>query len=108
MTSELPNLLVRTVVARRHVRRCQVLCVLVALASRHLTAAAMTRHAALASGFARFLACPLVGRALLMGGLAALAGNLALLRAVHRSESAIFFSHTVLPTITLPAYVRAS
>ncbi len=83
------------------VRRFQVLCVLVALASRHLTAAAMTRHAALASGFARFLAGPLVGRALLMGGLAALAGNLALLRAVHRSESAIFFSHSVLPTITI-------
>src|SRR6476620_198000 len=61
----------------------------------------MTRHPALASGFSRFLACPLVGRALLMGGLATLTGNFALLRAVHRGESAILFSHTnLLPPLT--------
>src|SRR5687768_13056449 len=56
----------------------------------------MAGHSALPPGFARFLAGPLVGRPLLMSSLASLAGNLALLRAVHRSESAILFSHTDL------------
>src|SRR5687768_12520727 len=61
----------------------------------------MAGHSALPPGFARFLAGPLVGRTLLMGSLASLAGNLALLRAVHRSESAILFSHTdLLPQST--------
>src|SRR2546421_8097917 len=64
----------------------------------------MAGHAALAARFTRFLACPLVGRALLMRGLATLAGNLALLTAVHRSESAILFCHTdLLPSTPLPA-----
>jgi hypothetical protein len=50
-----------------------------------------------------------VGRALLVRGFAALAGDLALLRAVHRSESAILFSHTyLLPSNSLPARMRAS
>src|SRR5688572_25262948 len=56
----------------------------------------MARHAALAAGLARFFAGPLMGRALLMRCLATLAGNLALLGAVHRRESAILFSHTDL------------
>src|SRR5688572_11606861 len=56
----------------------------------------MARHPTLAAGFARLLAGPLVSRPLLMGGLASLAGNLALLRAIHRGESAILFSHTDL------------
>src|SRR6266550_1991366 len=63
----------------------------------------MAGHPALASGFARFLACPLVGRALLVRRFAAFAGDLALLRAVHRSESAILFSHTdLLPSTRCP------
>src|SRR5215813_14450374 len=70
----------------------------------------MAGHAAFASGFACFLAGPLVGRALLMSGLATLAGNLALLRAVHRSESAVLFSHTdLLPiALALPASTRGA
>src|SRR6188474_247631 len=44
-----------------------------------LLLAAMARHPALASGFPRFFARPLVRGALLMRGLAALAGYLALL-----------------------------
>src|SRR5688500_8946408 len=47
--------------------------------TRPLSSTTMTRHAAFAAGFPRFLARPLVGRPLLMGGLAALAGNLTLL-----------------------------
>src|SRR5439155_19277992 len=46
---------------------------------------------------ASFLAGPLVSRAFLMRGLAALARDLALLVPVHRSKSAILFSHGVLP-----------
>src|SRR5262245_39306024 len=86
------------VVATRHVGRFQVLRAFAAhpLVARQLRAPTMARHAAFASGFACFLAGPLVGRALLMSGLATLAGNLALLRAVHRSESAVLFSHTNL------------
>src|SRR5688500_16057637 len=57
----------------------------------------MACHSTLAAGFARFLAGPLVGRALLVGRLATLAGNLALFHAIHRGESAILFSHTSLP-----------
>src|SRR5688572_22127146 len=57
----------------------------------------MAGHAAFAAGFTRFFAGPLVGRALLMRSLAALARNLALFGAVHRGESAILFSHTSLP-----------
>ena len=58
--------------------------------------AAMARHPALAAGFARFLARPLVRGALLVRRLAALARNLALLVAVHRSKSAILFCHRAL------------
>src|SRR5687767_11297813 len=57
----------------------------------------MAGHAAFAAGFTRFFAGPLVGRALLVRSLAALARNLALFGAVHRGESAILFSHTSLP-----------
>src|SRR5688500_18144935 len=57
----------------------------------------MACHSTLAAGFARLLAGPLVGRALLVGRLATLAGNLALFHAIHRGESAIVFSHTTLP-----------
>src|SRR5687768_9528043 len=72
-----------------------------ALFRAQFCAPAMARHAALAAGFTRFLAGPLVGRALLMGCLATLAGNLALFHAVHRSESTILFSHTdLLPQST--------
>ena len=68
----------------------------------HFRAPTMARHTTLAAGITRFLAGPLVGRALLMGCLAALAGNLALLHAVHRSETTILFSHTdLLPQSTL-------
>src|SRR5215475_3881258 len=95
-----------------HVGPFQVLRALAAhpLVSRQLRAPTMAGHAAFTSGFACFLACPFVGRALLMGGLATLAGNLALLRAVHRSESAVLFSHTdLLPiALTLPASTRCA
>src|SRR5215510_6770081 len=86
-----------------HVGPFQVLRALAAhpLVSRQLRAPTMAGHAAFASGFACFLAGPLVGRALLMSGLATLAGKLALFRAVHRSESAVLFSHTdLLPIAT--------
>src|SRR5215475_16093911 len=87
-----------------HVGPFQVLRALAAhpLVSRQLRAPTMAGHAAFASGFACFLARPLVGRALLMSGFASLAGNLALLRAVHRSESAVLFSHTDLLPIASP------
>src|ERR1041384_687571 len=98
---ELPDLFVRTLVARHRLGRRRQILRRLAGAACQLTAPTMARHAALASGFARFLAGPLVGRALLMGGLAALTGNFALLRAVHRSEPAILFSHTdLLPKST--------
>src|ERR1044072_609991 len=97
MNERLPNLLAGIVVALRAVG-LQVLRVVVLhpLAARQLRAPTMAGHATLASGFTCFLAGPLVGRALLMSGLATLTGNLALLRAVHRSESAVLFSHTDL------------
>ena len=57
---------------------------------------AMARHAALAAGLTRFFARPLVRRALLMRGLAALARNLALLASIHRCKSAVFFGHHCL------------
>src|SRR5688572_9964715 len=56
----------------------------------------MAGHAALASGLARFLARPLVRRALRVCRLPSLAGDLALLLAVHRGESAILSSHSDL------------
>src|SRR5688572_30362346 len=77
-----------------HVRRTQIghaAALLVAF-----LAPPMARHAAFAAGLARFFAGPLMGRALLVRCFAALAGNLALLGAVHRRESAILFSHTDL------------
>src|SRR5262245_20364262 len=57
----------------------------------------MARHPALAASLTRFLAGPLVRRAFLMRGLAALARNLALLVAVHRRKSAILFCHRLPP-----------
>src|ERR1041384_4825020 len=103
---ELPDLFVRTLVARHRLGRRRQILRRLAGAACQLTAPTMTRHAALAPGFARFLAGPLVGRALLVGGLSALTGNFALLRAVHRSESAILFSHSnLLPIhVTLPVF----
>src|SRR5688500_12622021 len=98
MTRDLSNLLVLIVAARtlgglwRVERRRR----LAALRVHHLLAATMARHSTLAAGFARLLAGPLVGRALLVGRLATLTGNLALFHAIHRGESAILFSHTTL------------
>src|SRR5688500_4985843 len=95
------NLLVRVVAAgtfhriRHHLRR--LVAGAAARLIHHLLAATMAGHAALAAGLTCFLAGPLVGRALLMRSLAALACDLALLGAVHRGESAILFSHTFLP-----------
>src|SRR5215207_3725251 len=57
----------------------------------------MACHSALAAGFARFLAGPLMSGALLVRRLAALARDLSLLGAVHRGKSAILFCHTDLP-----------
>src|SRR5687768_12340805 len=99
MTRDLSNLLVLIVAARtlgglwRVERRSR----LAALRVHHLLAATMARHSTLTAGFARLLAGPLVGRPLLVGRLATLAGNLALFHAIHRGESAILFSHTSLP-----------
>jgi len=64
-----------------------------AVGLQRLAAAAMAGDSSLSPGVARFLARPLVGRALLMRSLAALTGDLALLGAVHRSESTIFLGH---------------
>jgi hypothetical protein len=62
----------------------------------------VARHAALAAGFACFLARPFVRGPLLMRRLATLARNLALLAAVHRRKSAIFFCHRTLPARFTP------
>jgi hypothetical protein len=59
----------------------------------------MARHAALAAGFTRFLAGPLVRRALLVRGLATLARDLPLLGPIHRCKSAIFLGHVFLPPV---------
>ena len=59
--------------------------------------AAMARHAALTSRLTRFVARPLVRRAFLMRGLAALARNISLLAAIHRRKSTILFSQCCLP-----------
>src|SRR5688572_24096048 len=109
-TRELSNLLVLIVAARtlgglwRVERRCR----LAALRIHHLLAATMARHSTLTAGFARLLAGPLVGRPLLVGRFATLAGNLALLHAIHRGESAILFSHTTLPLIHSASSPRAT
>src|SRR5438045_8344789 len=68
---------------------------------------AMAGHAALAPRLASFFARPLVGSAFLVGGLAALAGNLSLLCLIHRSESAVLFRHLCpRPGSTIPASAR--
>src|SRR5688572_4695977 len=61
---------------------------------------AMARHSALPPRFARFLARPLVGRALLMRGLAALTRDLFLLVPVHRCKSAVLFRQGCLLAYT--------
>jgi hypothetical protein len=53
----------------------------------------MARQSALATRCLRFLARPLVRGALLMRGATALAGDLALLVAIHRREATILDSH---------------
>src|SRR4029079_14249644 len=81
---------------RRHLARHRLL----RLGRQLFLLAAMARHPALAPGFARFLTGPLVRRAFLMRGLAALARNLALLHSIHRRKSTIFFCHDHPPTWT--------
>ena len=72
-------------------------CALRLLAPGHLLAPALVaRNAALAAGVPRLFTRPLVRRTLLMGRLAALAGDLTLLGAIHRGKSAIFLGHVVL------------
>ena len=61
---------------------------------------AMARHPALAARLTRFLARPLVRGPFLMRGLAALAGNLALLASIHRCKSTILFGHHALLAYT--------
>src|ERR1044071_76976 len=68
----------------------------------------MAGHSAFATGFARFLARPLVGGALRMRRLAAFARDLALLGPVHRGESAILFCHANLLIHSLPSAARAT
>src|SRR6185436_16447886 len=63
----------------------------------HLLAPTMACHSPFAAGLAPFLAGPLMGGALLVRRLAALARDLPLLGAVHRGKSAILFCHSVLP-----------
>jgi hypothetical protein len=53
----------------------------------------VTRQSTLPSGGLRFFPRPLVGRALLVGGAPALAGDLALPVAVHARETAILSCH---------------
>jgi hypothetical protein len=53
----------------------------------------VTGDATLATGLARFFRGPLVRTPLGVRGLAALAGNLTLLVAIHRREPSIFFGH---------------
>ncbi len=55
----------------------------------------MTRQSAFAAGGLRFLPRPLVSGTFFVRSTAALAGNLALLVAVHRRKSAIFNSHGI-------------
>src|SRR5712692_1035658 len=68
----------------------------------------MARHAALATGLARFLTGPLVGGALLMRRLAAFTRDLALLVSVHRCKAAIFCSHAILLGTPVLANTRAA
>src|SRR5580765_1132054 len=58
----------------------------------------MAGHPALAAGFARFFARPLVRGALLVRRFSTLAGNLALLDTFHRGESTILCCHHNLLT----------
>ena len=51
---------------------------------------------ALATGFTRFFAAPLMRTAFLVRHSSTLAGNLALLIRVHRRESTIFLAHVIL------------
>ena len=66
--------------------------------SRLLPATAMAGDTTLATGIAGLFAGPLVRGSLLVGSLAALAGNLALLASIHRSESTIFLCHGIPPS----------
>src|SRR5687767_13357174 len=70
----------------------------------------MTRHSTFAAGFPCLFAGPLVSRALGVRRFAALAGNLALLLAVHRGESAILFCHTDLlcPSFRTPTAMEVA
>ena len=69
----------------------------VGLAWLLLLFAAMARHPALASCFSGLFARPLVSSPFLVRRLAALARNLSLLGPIHRCETAILFSHRLLP-----------
>jgi hypothetical protein len=66
------------------------------LAAASLLLAPTARRPAFAARLPRFFARPLVRRALLVGRPATLAGNLALLIAIHRGKTAIFFRHDYL------------
>ena len=90
LRSSFSTLAARRVVAHSRVIDCLPLFLLLLLPP-------MARHPALAARLACLFARPLVGRALLMRGFAALAGDLALLTPIHRRKSAIFFCHVTLP-----------
>ena len=63
-----------------------------------LLPAAMAGHPALAPGFTRLFAGPLVRRALLVGSFATLARDVSLLVSIHRRKSAILCCHRDLLT----------
>ena len=80
-----------------HLDRAILTARVVAIRGLSLFAPALvTGDPSLASGVTRFLARPLVRRAFLVSGLSALAGDLSLLRAVHRRKTTIFLCHVVL------------
>src|SRR2546430_7489129 len=84
------------IVGADHLLRVRGRLVAAHLAALLLLLPPVARHAALATGLARFLARPLVRRALLVRRLSALAGDLALLVPVHRRKATIFFCHAIL------------
>src|SRR5258708_1119804 len=70
------------------------------LTARLLTAALVAGDPALATRVTRLFTRPLVRSALLMRGLAALAGDLALLSPIHRRKSSVFFRHDASSPVT--------
>jgi hypothetical protein len=85
---------------------CQMLAIRVALSTRSLVglllATPMAGHPAFSTRLTGLFARPLVCGPFLMRGLSALAGNLALLGAIHRCKSAVFLCHLdLLPRVLL-------